>query len=104
MRKLKMIADGNVYIWWATYRHEARTAALFVILSVLFVGYSEFRTMAEKTEKEALQNMLKDERASKMLPNTVYVLEAGTIAQAQQKLARIAGDLDVARYDMGRGK
>lgn len=102
MRKLKTLAGGNVYIWWVTHRHEARMAALFLILSALFVGYYEFRLTAVQAEKSALQNALGDERAARVLPSTVYVLEASTVGKAQEKLARIAGELDVARYQMGK--
>lgn len=104
MRKLKTIAGGGVYIWWLTHRHEARTAALFLILSALFVGYSELRLFAERGEKNELVKLLSEERSARALPNTVYILEAPTVTKAQEKLARIAGDLDLARYEMGRKK
>ena len=104
MRKLKTIAGGGVYIWWLTHRHEARTAALFLILFALFITFYESRLFFERGEKNELVRMLSDERAARVLPNTVYILEAPTVTKAQEKLARIAGDLDLARYEMGRKK
>lgn len=95
---------GNAYVWWLTHRHEARVAGLFLILSVLFVGYYEVRFEIERVEKGELVKLLSDERAARALPNTVYVLEAATVTKAQEKLAKIAGDLDMARYEMGRKK
>lgn len=104
MRKLHALAGGRARVWWLTHRHEARTAGLFLILSALFVGYSEVRLFAERGEKNELVKMLGDERVARVLPNTVYIIEAATVSKAQEKLARIAGELDVARYEMGRKK
>lgn len=104
MRKLKTLVGGNVYIWWLTHRHESRVAGLFLLLAVLFVGFSEWRLAVERGEKDELVKLLSDERAARVLPNTVYILEAATVTKAQEKLARIAGDLDLARYEMGKKK
>lgn len=102
MKKLKTFRGGSIYVWWLTHRHEARLAVLCCVFGTVLFALHETRLMAVVKEKNSLQAALADERASKKLPSTVFILEGSTIAKAQEKLARIAGDLDVARHEMGK--
>lgn len=102
--KIKAVFQGRPYVWWLTHRHEARLAVLCCVFGSVLFALHETRLMAVVEEKNLLQAALADERASKKLPGTVFILEGSTIEQAQVKLARVAGDLDVARHAMGRGK
>ena len=102
--RLKATFQGRPYIWWLTHKHEARLAALCCTFGLLLFVSHESRLTALITEKAALQATILDLQASKKLPSTVFVLEGSTIEQAQIKLARVAGELDVARHEMGRKK
>lgn len=100
--KLRGILQGRLYVWWLTYRREARLAVLCLLFGSVLFAIHETRLMAVVAERDALNKNLKDMQAAKALPNTVFILEGSTIAKAQEKLARIAGDLDVARHEMGK--
>ena len=89
-------------IWWLSHNHRPVLAATFIAAISTLVFYYESEIRKERAEKAIAVELLAAEQAARGLQKTVFLIEAGTVTQAQEKLAKVAGDLDMARYRMGK--
>ena len=55
-------------------------------------------TPGQMVLQQLLAEELRQERLARTLPRTTFVIEAATPAEAQRKLAIVAGDADADRY------
>lgn len=87
-------------IWWLSHNHRpVLTAAFVAAISALIFSY-EYDLRKERAGRAAAMQMLMAEQTARGFQKTVFLIEASTIPQAQEKLARVAGELDVARHGM----
>lgn len=101
MRTLHRINKGRFWVWWLTHKEQVRLMLTlgFLVLALGVVGRWDYEDQleAEKLAHQQVQRQLAGEMAARKLPNTVYLLEARTAEEAQIKLAKIAGELDMER-------
>lgn len=101
MRKL---GKGRARVWWMTHGQRVKYAAMGITMVLLYGIASEMdyqdALLAEQMAHAEARRQLAQEQAARALPTTVYVLEAATPAAAQQKLARLAGEMDVERHKL----
>lgn len=101
-RALRGFNKGRARIWWIHHKRDAIGAAQLtaIVAIVLTVGHFDYQDQidAEKAAREDVAEQLRQERAARALPGTVYIIEAATPAEAQSKFARIAGGADAERY------
>lgn len=104
MRTLRSMGRGRLRVWWMTYRHQAVLAlqVVFIVWAYLIVSTMDYhdQVAAERAAKQDVAKALDDERSSRKLPPTVWLIEAQTPEKAQQRLAQIAGQLDLDRARM----
>lgn len=99
---MKSLNQGRVRIWWLSHNHRPVLAILlFAAVSTLVFHY-ESRLHEERKVSAIANELLKAEKMARGLHNTMFLIEASTIPQAQSKLAKVAGDLDMARHEMGK--
>ena len=91
-----------------SHGQQFRLALSLVALVVIFgvVGHFDYADQLEqeRADKREVAEQLRQERSARMLPNTVFILEARTAEQAQVRLAEIASDLDVQRLKLKGAK
>lgn len=101
MRTIKAMGRGKLRVWWLTHRHQAILAlqVVFVVWAYLIASTMDYndQVAAERAAKEQVARTLQDERNARTLPSTVWLIEAQTPEKAQQRLAQIAGQLDMER-------
>jgi len=101
MRGIKAMARGKLRVWWLTNRHQAILAlqVVFVVWAYLIASTMDYhdQVAAERSAKEQVARALQDERNARNLPPTVWLIEAKTPEKAQERLAQIAGQLDLDR-------
>ena len=100
--KLKSLNKGRVRIWWLTHNHRPVLAAILIAAIASLVFYYELRLQEERKVSALANDLLKAEQVARGLPKTMFLIEASTIPQAQNKLAKVSNDLDLARHGMGR--
>lgn len=105
-RNIRALNRGRLYIWWVSRsrRRDLVVALqlLFVVAAFLAVSTWDYHDQLayERFAKEDVQRILEEERRARELPKTVYVIEAKTPEKAQERLAQIAGELDLERAKM----
>lgn len=104
MKRFRGWRGGGAYVWWVTHRHEAKLGVLLLLLVVVMSTFFELRTYAAQRDKNEAVRALEGMKVLKTLPSTIFILEGSTVEQAQVKLARVAGELDMARHEMGKKK
>lgn len=101
-RALRAFNKGRLRIWLIHHGQEAKNAAYLVAIVSAFLTVSHFdyqdAIAAEKSARETVAEELRQERLARTLPRTTFVIEAATPAEAQRKLAIVAGDADADRY------
>lgn len=101
-RRLRSLNGGRARIWWVHHGREAIRAIQLVAIVGLFLAASHFdytdAIEAEKAAREDVAEQLRQERIARRLERITFVIEASTPAEAQAKLAIIAGDADTQRY------
>lgn len=106
-RSLHRLTGGRLRVWAISHGREAVRALQLVAIVGAFLTVSHFdyqdAIAAEKAAREDVAEQLRQEKIARTLPRTTFVIEAATPAEAQEKLAAIAGDADVMRYDV-RGR
>lgn len=103
-RALRGFNKGRLRIWLIHHGQEAKNAAYLVAIVAAYLSVSHFdyqdAIAAEKSARETVAEELRQERLARTLPRTTFVIEAATASDAQSKLAQIAGDADVMRYQL----
>ena len=86
--------------------HDWRGGLLWVLVSVLALGFIDANDNADFWQREAERANAEVARreALESLPNPAIVLDARTAEQFGLRLAEIAGGLDGVRAEMRRGK
>lgn len=106
VRPLKTLGKGRVRVWMLTHGEQARLALLGCTMVALYSLASHWdyqdALMAEQMAHDQAKRALAQEQKARTLPATVFVIEADTPDKAQEKLARIAGNLDLERLKMRR--
>lgn len=101
-RRLRALNGGRLRVWWLHHRRDAIGAAQLTAIVAIFliVGHFDYQDQinAEKAAHRDVAEALRQERIARTLPRTTYIIEAATPAEAQSKLAQIAGDADAERY------
>lgn len=101
-RAIRGMNKGRWRIWAVHHGREARNAAALVAIVSLYIAASSFDYRDQIAQAEAARadvaEQLRQERIARSLPRTTYIIEAATPAEAQTKLAQIAGDADAERY------
>jgi len=102
MKQFKSLNKGRIRIWWLTHNHRPVLAAILIAAIASLIFYYECRLQEERKVAALSAELLKAEQIARGLPRTMFLIEASTIPQAQNKLARVSNDLDLARHGMGR--
>lgn len=101
MRKL---GKGSIRVWMLTHGEQAKLALMGITMVALYslVSHWDYQDalLAEQMAHDQAKRALAQEQKARTLPATVFVIEAATPQQAQEKLAKIAGDLDLERFRM----
>ena len=101
-RRLHALNHGRLRIWLIHHGQEAKNATYLVAIVAAFLAVSHFdyqdQVEAEKAARRDVAEQLRQEKAARALPRTTFVIEAATPAEAQLRLAQIAGDADAERY------
>ena len=101
-RAIRGFNKGRLRIWWIHHRRDAIGAAQLtaIIAIVLLVGHFDYidQIEAEKSARRDVIEQLRQEKAARGLARTTFIIEASTPAEAQEKLAIVAGDADAQRY------
>lgn len=104
MRLLHRLTHGRLRVWWLHHGREARSAACLVTLvgCYLFASSMDYQDAlaTEQLARERAVEQLAQERAAHGLPKITFVIAASTPAQAQERLAEIAGEADMIRHQM----
>lgn len=104
MRSLSRLGGGRFRIWWLCYGQRTKYALMAITMIGLYGIASEMdyqdALLAERIAHDQAKRALAQEQKARTLPPTVFVIEADTPDKAQEKLAKIAGDLDLERYKM----
>lgn len=101
-RRLRALNGGRFRVFWLHHGQEAKNAAYLIAIVALFMTVSHYdyrdAIAAERAARADVAEQLRQERIARTLPRTTYIIEAATPAEAQTKLAIIAGDADAERY------
>lgn len=104
MRPTSKLLKGRFRVWWLTHGERAKLALMGVTMIALYslVSHWDYQDalLAEKIAHDQSKRALAQEQKARTLPPTVFVIEAETPDKAQEKLAKIAGDLDLERFRM----
>lgn len=100
--RLKRLNGGRARVWWVHHGREAIRAAQLTAIVALYLAVSAFdyqdQLAQAEADRAAVAESLRQERIARGLPRTTFVIEAATAAEAQIRLAQIAGDADAQRY------
>lgn len=101
-RAIRAFNKGRLRIWLIHHGQEAKNAAYLVAIIAIFLTVSHYdyqdAIAAEKSARAGVEESLRQEKVARTLPRTTFVIEAATPAEAQRKLAIVAGDADADRY------
>lgn len=98
--KLNSLCQGRLRVWWVSHNHRPVLAATFIAAISILVFYYESAISKERAERAIVSELLAAEQTARGFQKTMFLIEASTIPQARDKLARVAGELDAARGGM----
>lgn len=104
MRAIRGAFRGRLRVYLLTHGKEVRNAIalcsiVLAFIAGLFVRHHE-ELHNERQAHEQAKRKLAAEQAARTSPPIMYLIEAETIEEAQIKLARVAGQLDMERAKM----
>ena len=107
MRTISKFGKGKLRVWWLTNRERVQVAfsMSMIVLALGLVGRWDYEDALaqEKAAHAAVKAQLAKHQSAEGLPPVVWLVESPTAEDARAKLAKVAGELDVARYQL-RGK
>lgn len=104
---MNQLTQGRARLFWLTYSQHVwgALAGIVLVFCLGIVGHYDYQDQLElerlKAERSA-QHLRNCEaiRKTSTGPKTIFLIEAGSPQEANEKLAVIAGSLDVARSTM----
>jgi hypothetical protein len=107
MRSMAKVRKGSFRVWWLTHRERVQTMLTLgtIVLALGMVGRWDYEDALEqeKAAHAAVKADLARHQAVHGVPSVVWLVESSTPEEARLKLAKVAGELDVARNQL-RGK